>query len=1013
MPLDLFDITGLEFEKPETRGKIIEETIQNKLDKLRSGKPNSTEKKQIDFLEETKSLYVVNGKATQAYFDLCASRLKQAEAECEMIAKNYNGKTITNVLLKKYHYKIGISEKRIKDCFLKFGVKIEESDLNINTVIFSSQVTGLYELIELLRKSKNPDPNGLSPSMVTDIYSLAAFSDNNTDVQEYKSKTPSELIVLFDRYAMVTQKLPSGDSYYDIIKSIPTKASLVCKADSGLIRFEQYVKFKSDTMTELFNELKYLNGSRLLYDPQYADGKILKIQQVIGCDYSDAIIIYNQEANIKKEPYLPEIIKYQIVCSCCGTVNEFPDEHSVNLDTKCSNSICGKPLLKKCSNCGGLIPFKSNSCSNCGFHFSDDVAFKKYFQAAQTAIQFGRIEEAEDYALKAASANPNAKSQIDTLRSAINVLRSKYDPAYKELNALIAAKKYTEAGRRCNAIELEFKGINISSQKKIIQDMIARCNSLYYSAQNYNQANKANAMVDILRICADYTQAIEYLRANAPMPCSNLHANANDVATSINISWNNSTEKGVKYRIIRKEGAVPPANASDGRLIADDYLDCSFEDRNVTSGNAYSYAVFAKREGVFSRGVTKTVYALGRVTNVQYTQTGNQVRFTWNSPANCDAVVVYKIIEGNKAVVSRNARCEITDSVAYNVNHIYRFIAVYAALKQGSEETEVRFTPVENIRDFSISYEKQSRNTYELKWDITISGVDLQIYINGSLYKKSQSQFKSIALNLPDNGIYNIFVQAFSGGKWKQSKNSLSINTYRPIEFETKAEDISLSSAPGSKGKVEITITPRGNLSQNVSKIIYFIRTKANEDAKAPWVRPEDVLNASDGKVLTINSHNSPIIKYQVIAHEEDSYYLTLYTVFYNNGKELLSEAAHRKIQRPINANLYWKVTKSLFGAEKKLIIELESNRPIDTRPGFKLCASTTGRRLLNSESLGALLLFETGERTYNSYEKTHKESFNIDCNIPKGQPLALFLDQPAENEIITPRWVEGFNGKL
>jgi hypothetical protein len=131
-------------------------------------------------------------------------------------------------------------------------------------------------------------------------------------------------------------------------------------------------------------------------------------------------------------------------------------------------------------------------------------------------------------------------------------------------------------------------------------------------------------------------------------------------------------------------------------------------------------------------------------------------------------------------------------------------------------------------------------------------------------------------------------------------------------------------------------------------------------------------------------------------------------------GTEVISNPRTRRFERPLKANVFWKVSKNLLG-NLKLSVEFSGNRPIGRIPELILCAGN--RHLLSHDDGNAEHLLKKESFDVESSQKIYKSSYDLNPNITarqlKDKKLFLFIGETEPGEDFTPRWAQGFSGKV
>jgi len=262
---------------------------------------------------------------------------------------------------------------------------------------------------------------------------------------------------------------------------------------------------------------------------------------------------------------------------------------------------------------------------------------------------------------------------------------------------------------------------------------------------------------------------------------------------------------------------------------------------------------------------------------------------------------------------------------------------------------------------------------------------------------------------------------ARSAGEKPSSQINAQISTYSACEIDEKQSQIKkdqvVPHGDNSSYSVELSIKTASVIPDNAAEFWYFIRTKTAANKQDPWVEAKDLSAATDMRKITINDYKKRgEILFTTTVKDENSFYVTMFTVFNINGKQVVSLPAKKRLDRTLNANVFWKVTKPIIG-NKRLSIEIKPNRSITLLPEFVLCASLQGQHLGNYKDENAKILIEIQEQELASPQTIIKKEYEIvspvSSQLTKNSKLYLFVTSSAQNECYSLRWAEGFTGKI
>lgn len=1028
---DVFDLTGLTFDPPTETAKQVKKKIDQKITELGSelgSESQSARQKElqgkIDDLRKFSSKVLsddgkkLNSSKLMEYAkEKTATELSSLSSTIELLYVCSGTHVITIATIRSIKKKNRLSEENIRKAFTNAGIEIIEKspkkDILDSKPKFPNNADNIFSELGVLRTMKDQNPK-VNLKVVTDLYSFAAYISNDTDnACSYRAMETKELSDIFSaasrKYA--TQHSDLGKICASIIGSAN---KFVFNSEENRAAYDLYLEYHSDELTALFAAMKNVPKDTLL-SPEKANACIKTICKHFP-DYKVALAIYNDEAGFSEdEYYLPTEWVYTIKCSFCGTVNEFKSEADAMKVNTCNN--CRKPLFKKCDKCGKTVPHSFEKCPHCGYLFASAELFSKYYQQSEAALRKNDFENARKYLFQAQSAAPGEKTRIDHLAKRISKEEEELKKPINRLRQLIAERKFDTAKRELGEIIGHYSNLNVSEFEETIDRELSKADRMWMSASNYPSSKKADVCVSILMQCVDFPPALAFLHSTAPIPCGSITVTPVSSAGKINVSWSHSTEQGVSYRLVRKKGMVAATSENDGDVIIDKTTSTSFSDEKVTPGQAYSYSVFAIRFGIYSSPVSKTGILFSDVINLRVSQTAIGVRITWDAPDNCHGTTITRICEGKTVTLTNTAHGSYEDSsTQYGKTYTYRVFANYDGNNRSSGIENV-ITPLPIVSSFSINATQIGDNAYKIGWTIKQQGIKLRVMANGKLLAESKSDDCSIQVSLPKDTFCKVNVLAFSGNKWVDSENCLEINTYTACKIDKKKtvlDEIPISGRSGTSYRVSMKIFLYDVIPSGVSAFYFSVRT-ANR-----WPTIEDVGTAPDIQRVSLETYKkNGFIPFQDVYLNEPAFYISVFTCFSLSGmKEVFSEPQKMKINRPLNANLFWSVTYGRFEG-LKLMIELSGNIPIEYVPGLILCVCDADQFIaspndVNAQEVLRIPSVDLVDSPVSEYSRVYSVIPNLTPKYLKKSKFFLFAQQEMTSEDkIMLRWKQGFLGKL
>lgn len=1019
---DFFEITGLSFDPPEKNGKKIKTAIEKAEKNLGGMLGSTTQQAQRDeingkllLLSKRKAEVLTDdGKIAVCFEELARERMKAAKKRLEAAIKlekiSKKELVVTNGKIKSQKKNTRLSKKSIEEVYKSHGFTIVDIDPLAAMPKFPTNAEKIFNELEILRGSKDPNPNGADLTIVYDLYGFAAYlrgePENAAEYRDHMST--KDISSILDEYAKKNSM--RNDPLGKLCNSIATAGKTnVFNNEANRKAYEQFLLYKSPELTELFAIMKDSVASDL-QDPGFASVCIQKITEVFG-DSNVALAIYNSEAGLKDDPYVPEKAYFSVKCEYCQNVSEFTSFDEAQRLNRCIH--CGKELYKKCSHCGNIILISAIRCPECGFVFANIGLFAKYIALVETALKQGKLEEARENLTKAKTADPSEKAHTSIIEKKLDAEELKIAEPLKKLRVLMTGREYEAAENFLGNVVKQFPQINLADQRKEIDSVLSTCRDIFASSVGTSVSARISACLEILDLCVDFRQAKELINSNPPQQVSKADANFDDEKKAIIINWMKVNEPGISYCVVRKDGISAAIALNDGTIIANDVMVTSVSDNGVNAGKQYSYTIFAKRGDTVSKPYSIAVKTLSGVAEIHYWQRGRNLIISWRLPENCMGAHISYSLNGKEILLSENAHESVEiKNVEYGSPYIIFVAANYGDLGK-SVKKQVSITPTPVVGAFQISASTVKDGTCNIGWTIADKGIDLQISVDESIVQTTRSEMKFCSLKFPPNNHYKIKVKAFSGGQWISATNELLINTYEPALIDDELSTITEKMSSNSKGitnQIELKIKINGDIPGNVTAFYCVVKTKEPGTSKAPWATESDVGGDADRIDYQTFLQWREITKH-ITAHAEDTYYVTLFSVYNVNGKEILSAPCKKKFNRPLSANIFWKASKSLFGT--KMQIEVEANRPMTRRPELVLCASPQGKHLLSENDSSAEELLRLPEEFYEEPKKKITEGFEITHSTKKKEKVFLFVADNVSSELYSVRWMAGFDGKL
>jgi predicted RNA-binding Zn-ribbon protein involved in translation (DUF1610 family) len=376
---ELFELTGILFDPCENAPQKVKDAIDKKIKNLGSDLGRETQQPKKDRINGELSFLkqcLGEGDSADSIFDggkLNARYAKLAETKTKLEIEKFKAvvalkkrasRIITNGNVNTECNKTHLSKGHVEQIYIEAGFTISTIDPLAAYPKFISKYNKLvYEPLADLRKANDPNPQSKDVTLCVDMYAFAAYlCKEPKNAAEYRNKPTTELYSLCDQFSIELSQ--RNDDFGKLLaRSAAAGKTVVFKSDDTRKEYDDFLKYKSPLLQELFEQMKGLSNTEKV-DPKIADECIKKIAEVFG-DNKIALAIYNTEAKLKEEPYVPTV---RVKCSHCQSLSEFTDANEAQTANKCSH--CGKALYKACDKCKKPVLAYLDKCPECGFVFA-------------------------------------------------------------------------------------------------------------------------------------------------------------------------------------------------------------------------------------------------------------------------------------------------------------------------------------------------------------------------------------------------------------------------------------------------------------------------------------------------------------------------------------------------------------------------------------------------------------------------------------------------------------------
>lgn len=156
------------------------------------------------------------------------------------------------------------------------------------------------------------------------------------------------------------------------------------------------------------------------------------------------------------------------------------------------------------------------------------------------------------------------------------------------------------------------------------------------------EGRQADLCLEALERCNDFQEARRHLATLPIQPPTNLEVKKGE--NSVQLTWTASSVKGIRYAVIRKP-RERPAFFGDGQELQRDITELAFKDTQPVIGLPMYYAVFAEREGTFSRQgaqAREATLITQDVSAVASQVKADEVRLAWKRPEHATGILVLR-----------------------------------------------------------------------------------------------------------------------------------------------------------------------------------------------------------------------------------------------------------------------------------------------------------------------------------------------------------------------------------
>ena len=309
-----FELTELSFDPAEKNNERIKAAI-DKAEKSLGGMLGSVSQQaqrdeingKLVLLRKVKGEVLSGeGKVLPRFSEIAdiATKEKLRELRIVFLVKktvDENG-YISREVARLYRRKFGISSQSFDELIRELGMEIENNSPMLNLPKFPNYSEKIYNELNMLRGSKDPNPNGADLTKVYDLYCFAAYlNGESANSDKYRSMPTMDIASLFDEYSKknVMRNDPLGKLCVSIAAAGKTN---VFNNESNRKAYDQFLLYKSPKLVKLFSIINLMLETELR-DPKYVNVFMNVIKEVFP-DPDIALAIYNYGAGLSSNPVI-------------------------------------------------------------------------------------------------------------------------------------------------------------------------------------------------------------------------------------------------------------------------------------------------------------------------------------------------------------------------------------------------------------------------------------------------------------------------------------------------------------------------------------------------------------------------------------------------------------------------------------------------------------------------------------------------------------------------------------
>ncbi len=306
---------------------------------------------------------------------------------------------------------------------------------------------------------------------------------------------------------------------------------------------------------------------------------------------------------------------------------------------------CGSAINAVCPACGTAQTAANNHCIKCGVDLAPAMAKAKAFEdSILRLLTTGKTDRAMDELTGLEGAFPRYDS-LPGLKNRIRECHEKVVNLVETVSYDFANLKYFDLKKTVEKAKIDFPALLEREDVRARYDeacrKVSEADELCIKAAGKEGDEAVELYISASDICPDHPDAVAMLRHYPPDGPADAEVQTN--VDIIELRYAVPEERrGVTFCIYRSEGTYPEVDQSAKPLA--EIEGWTFSDKTAVPGVEYYYKIYSKRWGILSEEYAKCgpALVLGEVTNVEFENTDNGFKITYQQPRGSARVRIWR-----------------------------------------------------------------------------------------------------------------------------------------------------------------------------------------------------------------------------------------------------------------------------------------------------------------------------------------------------------------------------------